>query len=602
MKRGVFAIGVVGLFCLAVGLLAFGLPKWRKNKSMSPATQAAISYTSTGPANCVGTTCSGCGNVYAGPLTVISSTDNVQTDINSKTTTVITWVRASEVTAVVAKYVAVRIEFPKDLAKARYAGFTTSSMPIVIDTPQFMGEETWTTFRNSMPSSEFFRIGAIHVTFLKPGMSQVEWASSVSYPICSDGTLDGGAEDSRLYLKTVAEFATGAKNDRWSNAITSTAIAPNASTSNVGVYASSHTGMLALRAFAQYGLSGVSYFIGWENPIQDVYLTGELGRVIEDASTGTVSNEIDNYAYGNTPATLRAFAASDYDDSNIQLDAPFIRMGASLPKICNSSTTNAIGSACYQTDGTGGIFLGLGSAASVMSANLTQKTCQALCSPATCNSAFDKARDCPTWPSTMATPAQVNEWQRRAMMGATLDASGHLTPFNYFPNIATARPTDTLHAMLLFHQYDHKSGSPQKPKTQQAYRGLRSAGAWVRLNPERKYLEWAFSNHTDLELSGSYYFPDNIANTEPTSVGGWSSNDLTFSKTGWSIVVPTNAEYAAAGMSTSGDTYNRFKEYSKLAGLAEMMDRTRANNWNNDLPDVVYSGYSTRSYTGLAAP
>ena len=519
-----------------------------------------------------------CSNQYGRPLWVLSSNDNSRSGVDTETTTVITWV--SDGRAEQPHYVAVRIAIPLPSA-ARYAGAGHFTMPIIIDTPLFMGDDTWLNYGNSMTVTEADRIGAIAINFLKPGMIQTELTpTGETRSVCSDGAPDGGAEDSRRFLAAVAAFATGARADRWGNYIVDATLAPRASTSNVGVYASSHAGMLALRTFAEYGLDGVSYVVGWENPLADVYLTGELGRLGERSTLGVFYDDENPFAYADALGVPRSYDATDYDDVFINPDHPFVLGGAGLPMICDAPSAP---SACYQTDGTGGIFLG-GGPTSVMSVGLTLRTCQALCPHATCTSAFN-AGGCPAWPAGMVALDQVNQWQRRAMIGATIGPLGVLTPFDYFPAIGARR--DRLHAMLLFHEYDHKSGNPGKPKTQQAYRGLHDrAGAWVRLNPDEAYQRWAFTNRANLLIAGHYAFPDNRANAEPGAMSpadGWTADDVH----DWSMIVPAPAAFWFHGLPDT-DPVGRFKAYTKLAGLAEMMDRTQADVWRPDLADVLY--------------
>lgn len=545
-----------------------------------------------------------CGASHAMPAWVLSETDSG----NSDTITKITWVP----TRTDGPEVAVRIEIPPT---GRYEGLGTiddpgATMPIVLDTPRFMDDATWETFGNSLGFTEAHRIGAITVSFLKPGMRTRERANPSGFPtwVCSDGVFDGGAETSREYLQVAAEFATGARADRWGNHITD--LAPHARTSNVGVYASSHAGMLALRAFASYGLDDVDYFVGWENPLADVYLTGELGRVVEG---DRVFNLVDDYAYGSPRLGARPYESGDYDADFIHPTAPFLAVtGDGLPRLCPYAP--APDHSCYQTDGTGGIFDGYGHSydpgprLSVMSAGLTLRTCETLCQVDLCNAAAPVPFQgvCPTWPTSMASPGQVNEWKRRAMLGAILDNNGGLTPFNHFGGIVLHRAT-MLHAMLVFHEYDHKSGEPTKPKIEQAYSGLRSrANAWVRLNPDRAYLRWVFDRREDLLLTGRYRFTDNLANLHIPSP--WSEAQAT----SLSIVVPTNADYTIADLASGEDPevvaaderdrYGRFKEYTKLAALAEMMDRTEARDWSDDLVDILYGSCPATTCPGLAPP
>ena len=123
-----------------------------------------------------------------------------------------------------------------------------------------------------------------------------------------------------------------------------------------------------------------------------------------------------------------------------------------------------------------------------------------------------------------------------------------------YPEIGLKLPD--LHVMLVFARYDHVQPAADKPHIHQAYDGFsQAAGLWVRLNPDSVYVNWV-SN----PLGSSYL--DHPANQEPVDwreIESWGYKN----QAGASQLVP-------------------------LAAVAEMADRTQAENWDEDLSDLLY--------------
>jgi hypothetical protein len=109
--------------------------------------------------------------------------------------------------------------------------------------------------------------------------------------------------------------------------------------------------------------------------------------------------------------------------------------------------------------------------------------------------------------------------------------------------------------MLVFAKNDHVQPAPDKPHVHQAYDGFsKAAGLWVRLNPDSVYIRLVgIGPETDL--------PDNPANSEPED---WMES----------------REWAYFGDALSSIVVC-------LAGVAEMSDRVRENNWANNLDEVL---------------
>ena len=149
------------------------------------------------------------------------------------------------------------------------------------------------------------------------------------------------------------------------------------------------------------------------------------------------------------------------------------------------------------------------------------------------------------WPEDLATPAETQAaWPFR------------ITVHNY-PTLATTLPG--LKVMLVFAQDDHVQAAPDKPHIRQAYDGFRHvAGLWVRLNPDRAYVE-------SMQAEGPFSaYPDNNANTTPLD---WSdAREWGFRNASWRRSVVW------------------------LAAVAEMADRVHADVWDENLDAVLAGG------------
>ncbi len=110
--------------------------------------------------------------------------------------------------------------------------------------------------------------------------------------------------------------------------------------------------------------------------------------------------------------------------------------------------------------------------------------------------------------------------------------------------------------MLVFAQTDHAQARTDKPHIHQAFQGFRfEAGLWVRLNPDRAYVQ-------ALLPAARNDFPDNPADTQPAT--GCRSG-----------ITPIPGEGSAA-------------QRVPLAAVAEMADRTHFGRWDENLGQVLY--------------
>lgn len=159
-----------------------------------------------------------------------------------------------------------------------------------------------------------------------------------------------------------------------------------------------------------------------------------------------------------------------------------------------------------------------------------------------------------SWPEDLATPDEAQTWW----------AERESIP--YYPLLKESMPD--FKVMLVFGEEDHIQSAIDKPHIHQAYDGFHeTAGLWVRLNPDVAYVALLSE-----AMAGEYVEHD--ANTEPEDWSTIESWALPHSVVQSTTLVVNPAE--------AGD-------FSSLAALAEMADRTHMKNWEDDLKDVLVS-------------
>lgn len=147
------------------------------------------------------------------------------------------------------------------------------------------------------------------------------------------------------------------------------------------------------------------------------------------------------------------------------------------------------------------------------------------------------------WPDDLATLAEAKAWWPDRV------AVGHYA--------AIGRAAPHLRVMLVFGVRDHVQPAADKPHIHQAVDGFRGeAGLWVRLNPDRAYV-------AALSPGGSPAgAPDNPAHQSPED---WRAIES------WGVT-----------------TDLRTRTTVLVAGVLEMMDRTEAGEWRDDLERPLY--------------
>ena len=347
--------------------------------------------------------------------------------------------------------IAVRVELPE---VARY----NDGAPIVVVA------STWFVSKYDKEYAPFHLehyptvIGAIFVTNLWPGKTDPETK------IKSDGTYDYGGPNSIKALRDTILFAAGKKANIDGYYIGDLLeIVPL--TDNIGLYASSHAGVMATNVMAYYGaeLSFMKYFVGRENPTRDEMYALEIGHFDDQRK----------------PVLNPYYEPQGYTRINISVNY------SNVGWIQNDDYPD--GMPCFHVDhGTDYVLSGHGPF--MMGKRYFSR--------AITNALYDNGvfrND--TWPTDLATPKETNDfWPYRICV-------------NNYPMIG--ENLSELKVMLVFARDDHVQAASDKPHIHQAYDGFhKTAGLWVRMNPDNVYFQ-------ALDDTIDQGYPENPANHEP---------------------------------------------------------------------------------------
>jgi len=350
--------------------------------------------------------------------------------------------------------IAVRIECP---ASPRYP----EGAPIVVEV------STWfVSFVRFHRVNDTRRIGAVTVSYLWPGRLDAETGMR------SEGEYDYGGPLSLSALKDVIRFASGLTLDINDNSIADLATVP-VITNNVGLFASSHSGVVATNVLAYFGdeIPSVKYLVGRENPTRDEMYPLELGHFDGSPAEG---NKVDNPFYDEeiylTDSVIVDYSTLGwYQPEGEAFGRPYFASNDSKPEhiLAPDKIPTAYNKRYY-------------------SRNITRALLE------------NGALTLEDWPDYLATPAETESfWPYR------------ITVYNY-PDILSHLPD--LKVMLVFSRFDHVQSAITKPHIHQAWDGFfNQCGFWVRMNPDRAYANSINSNYGQA-------FPDNLANRDP---GNW---------------------------------------------------------------------------------
>jgi hypothetical protein len=355
--------------------------------------------------------------------------------------------------------IAVRIDVPQ---VPRY----TEGAPIVVVA------STWFVDKYNEDEVEFHLvynpvdIGAISITNMWPGKTDMDTG------LKSDGTYDYGGPDSLASLRDTIRFALGEIPDVYGYYLHEL-IDVNPLYDNVGMFASSHAGVVATNVMAYYGetFSNLKYFVGRENPTMSEMYPLEIGHF--DELHKPVYNPYYHHQ-GYTPTSIEV----DYTRLGWMQNAAFPE-GRPYYEVPGNQANN------YILDDKGPNIMGK----RYFSDSLTQALMD--------NGVFNLNN----WPEDVATPVETAEFWPYRITVNNYEAIGEKLP--------------ELRVMMVFATLDHVQAAPDKPHIRQAYDGFRKrAGLWTRLNCDLIYTKAEIHESASLQDG----FPDNPANKEP---GNW---------------------------------------------------------------------------------
>jgi len=406
--------------------------------------------------------------------------------------------------------IAVMVSIPRT---PRYG---TSTGVVVMVSPYFIKPSGFLT------DPDFTSLGLISISYLWPGGTDARTGAH------SDGTYDFGGAESIQALRDVIRFATNLIPDQNGHYLTNLTQIPPL-TSEVGLYAYAEAGTAAVKAMAQYGdqMNGLQYLVSRENPGLDTLYSQELGYWGSDAKP--VINPLYKYP-------------DDFSANEITLSEQAVRWDPTY----KDSLTGSVGRPFLDLKGNGvftsGDFAFSGQVPVIFGKRYYSI---ALTTALLDNGALSVA----DWPTTLATPQEAAQyWQSPSQIMTAYRSLGNNLP--------------DFKVMLVFAQSDHAQVAQDKPHVHQAFLGFRfeaanpgsGIGLWVRLNPDRAYVQ-AFIPTAGLD------FPDNSANTQPedwTKVSSWAYPDT----------------------GTTGGLVT-------LAAVAEMADRSQLGDWDANLGQVL---------------
>jgi hypothetical protein len=344
--------------------------------------------------------------------------------------------------------IAVRVEAP---AEPRYP----DGAPVVVEV------STWFTDQNRFHRvNATTRIGVVTISYLWPGRQDRVTAFS------SEGEYDYGGPDSLTALRDVIRFAAGGLanvDGYFLHELVGLPLLEN----NLGLFASSHSGVVATNVLAHHGneIPSVSYLVGRENPTRDEMYSLEIGHY--DGQGDPIQNPFfDEDDYSPTGITVDYSSVGWYDDGHTMARPFFAAQGDRPEHVLHPQISAKMWGKRYYSRGITNALLDNG------------------------------ALELVNWPADLATPAEAElYWPYR------ISVSNYSALLSQAPN---------LRVMLVFCRDDHVQTALQKVHIRQAWDGFSSsAGLWVRLNPDRSYA---------VSLNPSYSaFPDNPAGEEPLS-------------------------------------------------------------------------------------
>jgi len=313
------------------------------------------------------------------------------------------------------------------------------------------------------------QIGAISISYLWPGESDPH------YGVASQGENDFAGPNAMAALADVIRFASGAlPNVDGLNLDQLIAVTPLFD--NVGLFASSHSGVAATNVLAYHGaaIPSVKYLVGRENPTREEFYPLELGY-FDDQDQAVPNLFYDEDLYSSTTVTVDYSTVGWWTGDSPH--RPYFAAQDGTPLfIVHSEIWPTMWNKRYYSRG------------------LTRALLE--------NGALSPEG----WPDDLADVAETEQaWPYRVAVD------------NYASLQFTA---PQLKVMLVFAQEDHVQPAVTKPHIHQAWDGFHGTAQleWVRLNPDLAYVQ-------SIDPSLGAGFPDNEPNTAPANwhdIGQWA--------------------------------------------------------------------------------
>ncbi len=390
--------------------------------------------------------------------------------------------------------------------------------------------------------------GMIWLNFIFPGGSQeVRVSASQVLSVKSGGEYDYRGDACLDALRAVIRFAQGEIRNGAGKLISDYADYP-VLTDNIGLYGSSYGGVTAALTLARYGseLHGVKYIVFYESPPTSFLATTDLGRVGDDPDPETDGdgdglpwNDYRNRQYVEGSCTE---TACTIDFSNLRYDSTvgfyLDNNGDGIPTYQGNlpnPSTDIDGDGVLEAD-EDFIFTPW---RVVLGGELRKVYSRLVIEAAAERGLLERLP-----PQVMNVEETEDFWSWREL-GPHYDD--------------LAEKASWLRIMQLGFLKEHMCPSPDYPNIVVNYNGFKSRGFWVRLNPDKCYLEYV----TGRKVEGS----DNPANVELTFT---NVRDLVLSD--WKL--------------NFGE-----RKLIEQASMLEMADRVYYDCWDADLEMVLTEAF-----------
>ena len=317
-------------------------------------------------------------------------------------------------------------------------------------------------------------------------------------------------------------------------------------TDNVGMYGSSYGGVMAAMVFYKYkkGLEGVKYIVFYESPATNFLTTTDLGRIGEDRNwnvdadgDGLPWNDIRNLKYVvgscNETGCIIDFSTLKYDsDIGFYLDNNgngkpdgWKERGLFITDINHNGKSDPDEDFVFRP-----WIVELGGKRRLVYSYLVIKAAE------------EKGLLSSVPPVVMNVKETWNFWYERDM-GLHYDEIVNNAPWIKVMQISFLR--------------EHMCPAPDYPNIVVNYNAFKKRGIWIRLNPDKCYLDYVVGRSVDA--------PDNDANIEITFT---NIRDHTIKDSQMNL-------------------NNNVRKLIEIASVAEMADRVYYNNWEPNLNKVL---------------